>query len=77
MARTTSFTLGDEQNAHIAQQADCAHESASDLVQGTISALSDETRKEALWRELIEQGLTSGRSSPGVFARIRKKHVGK
>jgi antitoxin ParD1/3/4 len=78
MARTTSFTLGDEQNSFIAQQVENgAYASASDLVRAAISALSEETQKETLWRELIEQGLASGRAKPGVFARVRKKHVGK
>lgn len=78
MARTTSFTLGDEQNAFITQQIENGtYASASDLVRAAISALSEETKKETAWRELIEQGLASGRAKPGVFARVRKKHLSK
>ena len=74
MARTTSFTLGDEQDAFIAKQVENgSYTSASDLVRAAISALAEATMKETLWRSLIDQGLASGRAKPGVFARVRKK----
>jgi putative addiction module CopG family antidote len=78
MARTTSFALGDEHNAFIAQQINQgAYDSASELVREAISVLADETRKEALWRASLEQGLASKRAKPGVFARVRKRLTAK
>jgi len=78
MARTTSFTLSEEQSDFIALQVkNGTYASASDLVRAAISALADEAQKEATWRSLIDDGLNSARAKPGLFARVRKKHVHK
>ena len=78
MPRTTSFTLSDKESTFITQQVEKgAYGSASDLVRAAIAALAEETEKEANWRSAIDEGLASKRAKPGVFARVRKKHLRK
>jgi antitoxin ParD1/3/4 len=75
MARTTSFTLGEELDGFVRQQVDSgAYASASEVVRDALSRLADEQRKEAAVLAALDHGLASGRARPGAFARTRRRH---
>lgn len=75
MARTTSFTLGEELDAFVREQVDSgAYASASEVVRDALSRLAEEQRKEAAFLAALDQGMASGRARPGTFARLRRRH---
>jgi len=75
MPRTTSFSIGPELDAFVADQVKSgAYDSASEVVREALTRLADEKRKEAAVLDALDRGLESGRARPGVFARVRKRH---
>jgi antitoxin ParD1/3/4 len=75
MPRTTSYTLGPELDAFVAEEVERGgYGSASEVVREALNRLADEKRKEAAVLDALDRGLASGRARPGVFARVRKRH---
>lgn len=75
MPRTTSFSLGPELDAFVAEEVERGgYASASEVVREALNRLADEKRKEAAVLAALDGGLASGRARPGVFARVRKRH---
>ena len=75
MARTTSFTLGEELDGFVRQQVDSgAYASASEVVRDALTRFAEEQRKEASVLAALDHGMTSGRARPGAFARTRRRH---
>ena len=74
MARTTSFTLGEELEGFVRQQVDSgAYASASEVVREALTRFADEQRKETEVLAALDHGTKSGRARPGTFARVRKR----
>lgn len=75
MARTTSFTLGEDLEHFVQEQVESgAYSSASEVVREALTRLADEQRKLTELHAALDRGLASGRAKPGVFARVRKRH---
>jgi antitoxin ParD1/3/4 len=75
MARTTSFTLGEELDGFVRDQVDSgAYASASEVVRDALTRLAEEQRKEASVLAALDHGIASGRARPGTFARMRRRH---
>ena len=75
MARTTSFSLGEERDGFVRQQVDSgAYASASEVVRDALTRLAEEQRKEASVLAALDHGMESGRARPGAFARTRRRH---
>jgi antitoxin ParD1/3/4 len=76
MARTTSFTLGEELDGFVREQVGSgAYASASEVVRDALTRLAEEQRKEAAVLAALDHGLASGRARPGAFARARRRHA--
>ena len=74
MARTTSFTLGEELDGFVREQVDSgAYASASEVVRYALIRLAEEQRKEASVLAALDHGMASGRARPGGFARVRRR----
>lgn len=75
MARTTSFTIGEELDEFVREQIDSgAYASASEVVRDALTRLAEEQRKEAAVLAALDHGIASGRARPGTFARLRRRH---
>lgn len=75
MARTTSFTIGEDLDGFVRQQVDSgAYASASEVVRDALTRLADERSKEAAVLAALDHGMASGRARPGVFARTRRRY---
>jgi len=75
MARTTSFTLGEELDGFVREQVHSgAYASASEVVRDALARLADEQRKEASVLAALDHGTASGRARPGTFARVKRRH---
>ena len=75
MARTTSFTLGEELDGFVREQVDSgAYASASEVVRDALTRLAEEQRKEASVLAALDHGMASGRARPGTFARVRRRY---
>ena len=75
MARTTSFTLGEDLDGFVREQVESgAYASASEVVRDALTRLAEEQRKEASVLAALDRGMASGRARPGTFARVRRRH---
>ena len=75
MARTTSYTLGEELDGFVREQVESgAYASASEVVRDALNRLAEEHRKEAAVLAALDHGMASGRARPGTFARMRRRH---
>jgi antitoxin ParD1/3/4 len=75
MARTTSFTLGEELERFVQEQVESgAYSSASEVVREALTRFSEEQLKLSELNAALDRGVASGRAKPGVFARVRKRH---
>lgn len=75
MARTTSFTLGEDLDGFVRDQVDSgAYASASEVVRDALTRLAEERRKEEAVLAALDHGTKSGRARPGTFARVRRRH---
>jgi antitoxin ParD1/3/4 len=75
MARTTSFTLGEDLEGFVREQVDGgAYSSASEVVREALTRFAEEQRKEAATLAALDRGMSSGRARPGAFARVRRRH---
>ena len=74
MARTTSFTLGEDLDGFVRHQVDSgAYASASEVVRDALTRLAEEQRKEASVLAALDHGAASGRARSGAFARARRR----
>jgi antitoxin ParD1/3/4 len=75
MAKTTSLILGDHFETYIQQKVESgAYSSASEVIRAALREHEhDDAKEQALVREL-DEALVSGRTKPGVWKRLRKKH---
>ena len=75
MARTTSFTLGEDLDGFVREQVESgAYASASEVIRDALNRLVKERRKEAAVLAALDRGLSSGRARAGTFARVRRRH---
>ncbi len=75
MARTTSFTLGEDLDEFVREQVESgAYASASEVVREALTRLAEEQRKEASVLAALDHGMASGRARTGTFARTRRRH---
>jgi antitoxin ParD1/3/4 len=75
MARTTSFTLGEDLEGFVREQVESgAYASASEVVREALTRLAEQQRKEAAVLAALDHGMASGRARPGTFARVRRRH---
>ncbi len=75
MAKTTSLILGSHFEAYIRERVESgAYASASEVIREALRAHEAEAVKERAVERELDEALASGRASPGVFARLRKKH---
>ena len=71
MARTTSFTLGEDLEEFVRDKVDSgAYASASELLREALRRMAEEERKERELLAALDAGLASRRSKPGVWERI-------
>ena len=75
MARTTSFTLGEDLEGFVREQVESgAYASASEVVREALTRLAEQQRKEAAVLTALDHGMASGRARTGTFARVRRRH---
>ncbi|KAB2905554.1 MAG: type II toxin-antitoxin system ParD family antitoxin [Kofleriaceae bacterium] len=74
MARTTSFTLGEELEEFVREKVDSgAFASASEVLREALRRMADEERKERALLNALDAGLASGRARPGGWSRVDAK----
>jgi antitoxin ParD1/3/4 len=74
MARTTSFTLGEELDGFVREKVDSgAYASASEVLREALRRMADEERKERDLLAALDAGLASRRAKPGVWERVSAK----
>ncbi len=74
MARTTSFTLGEDLEAFVREKVDSgAFTSASEVLREALRRMADEERKERDLLAALDAGLASRRAKPGVWGRVHAK----
>jgi antitoxin ParD1/3/4 len=74
MARTTSFSLGDELDEFVREKVDSgAFSSASEVLREALRRMADEERKERVLLAALDTGLASRRAKPGVWDRVHAK----
>lgn len=71
MARTTSFTLGEELEKFVRKKVDSgAFSSASDVLREALRRMAEEERKERELLAALDAGLASRRAKPGTWERV-------
>jgi antitoxin ParD1/3/4 len=74
MARTTSFTLGNELEEFVREQVDSgAYPSASEVMREALQRMAEEERKERELLAALDAGMASRRARPGVWDRVGAK----
>lgn len=74
MARTTSFTLGEDLEAFVREKVDSgAFPSVSEVLREALRRMADEERKERDLLAALDAGLASRRAKPGVWDRVNAK----
>lgn len=74
MARTTSFTLGEDLEAFVREKVDSgAFSSASEVLREALRRMAEEERKERDLLAALDVGLASRRAKPGVWDRVNAK----
>ena len=74
MARTTSFTLGEDLEAFVREKVDSgAFASVSEVLREALRRLAEEERKERDLLSALDAGLASRRAKPGVWNRVETK----
>ena len=74
MARTTSFTLGEELEAFVREKVDSgAFSSVSEVLREALRRMAEEERKERDLLAALDAGLASRRAKPGVWERVNAK----
>ena len=74
MARTTSFTLGEDLEEFVREKVDSgAFASASEVLREALRRMADEERKERDLLAALDAGVASRRAKPGVWERVNAK----
>lgn len=74
MARTTSFSLGDDLEKFVREKVDSgAFPSASEVLREALRRMAEEERKERVLLAALDAGLASRRAKPGVWDRVEAK----
>ncbi|MEO8842455.1 MAG: type II toxin-antitoxin system ParD family antitoxin [Kofleriaceae bacterium] len=74
MARTTSFTLGEDLEQFVREKVDSgAFASASEVLRDALRRMADEERKERDLLAALDAGMASRRAKPGVWERVNAK----
>ena len=74
MARTTSFTLGEDLDAFVREKIDSGDfTSASEVLREALRRMAEEERKERDLLAALDAGLASRRAKPGVWDRVNAK----
>ena len=74
MARTTSFTLGEELEDFVREKVESgAFPSASEVLREALRRMAEEERKERDLLVALDAGLASRRARPGVWERVNVK----
>jgi antitoxin ParD1/3/4 len=74
MARTTSFTLGEELEAFVREKVDSgAFPSVSEVLREALRRMAEEERKERDLLAALDAGAASRRAKPGVWERVNAK----
>jgi antitoxin ParD1/3/4 len=74
MARTTSFTLGEDLEKFVREKVDSgAFSSASEVMREALRRMAEEERKERELLAALDAGLASRRAKPGVWERLDAK----
>lgn len=74
MARTTSFTLGEDLEEFVREKVDSgAFSSASEVLREALRRMLEEDRKERELLAALDAGLESRRAKPGVWDRVDAK----
>jgi antitoxin ParD1/3/4 len=74
MARTTSFTLGEDLEEFVREKVDSgAFASASELLREALRRMAEQERKERDVLAALDAGLASRRAKPGVWERVNAK----
>jgi antitoxin ParD1/3/4 len=74
MARTTSFTLGEDLEEYVREKVSSgAYASASEVLREALKRMADEERKERDLLAALDAGLASRRAKPGVWDRVNAK----
>jgi antitoxin ParD1/3/4 len=74
MARTTSFTLGEDLEEFVREKVDSgAFPSASEVLREALRRMAEEERKERDLLAALDAGLASRRAKPGVWERVNAK----
>lgn len=74
MARTTSFTLGEELEEFVREKVDSGdYSSASEVMREALKRMVEEERKERHLFAALDAGLASRRAKPGVWDRVHTK----
>ena len=71
MARTTSFTLGEDLEKFVRQKVESGDfPSASEVLREALRRMAEEERKERDLLAALDAGLASRRAKPGVWERV-------
>jgi antitoxin ParD1/3/4 len=74
MARTTSFSLGEELEKFVRDKVDSGDfSSASEVLREALRQMAEEERKERALLSALDAGLASRRAKPGVWDRVEAK----
>jgi len=74
MARTTSFTLGNDLEEFVREKVDSgAYSSASEVLREALRRMAEEDRKERDLLAALDAGLASRRAKSGVWDRVTAK----
>lgn len=74
MARTTSFSLGEDLEAFVREKVDSgAFSSASEVLREALRRMAEEERKERDLLAALDAGLASRRAKPGIWDRVNAK----
>jgi len=74
MARTTSFSLGDELDAFVRGKVESGtFTSASEVLREALRRMAEEDRKEDTVLAALDAGVASRRAKPGVWDRVDAK----
>lgn len=74
MARTTSFTLGEDLDVYVREKVDSgAFSSVSEVLREALRRMAEEERKEKELMAALDAGVASRRSRPGVWDRLDAK----
>jgi len=74
MARTTSFSLGNELDAFVSEKVNSGdYGSASEVLREALRRMAEEERKEQALLAALDAGAASRRAKPNVWERVQTR----